>query len=437
MTPAPQTISALLAGLLGAASIPAQSLPEGYHGQTRSLPANAGNVLSFAPGLTIWFDGSDLVLQGLGQQRSLLRFWTPVFGSFTLRVGPGHVLFGESSTNGIWLVPVNGLPPAQPLANLNLNYDAVLYGPQLAIVSAKTSGFGGPDNDLFALDLQTGNTQLLAQLPGASGPLAIDGNGDLYYATSSLTFPTPHGQTDVLRFTRAVVDQALATQQVLGLAQAQVALAGLDSASDLAFDDDGDLFFVDWFNATIGEIDDADGPAPTHKTLIDYAAASFSGSALQFRRSTNQGEFEPFQPLGHTLLVHESSFGTLSQLRTVSPRSASLTSTVPSPVPAGPFALQVTRGPANGFGLVAIALPGGLGYTELSIGFEQPLFWHMGLLQPANTHFVVFDAGGMASLPLINPGFAPSQGILSQAAFLDAQGATIGATATRPLVLTQ
>lgn len=438
LTPMIATMNRLrvLSLFLLATLVPAQSLPEGYDAAVESLPANAGNVLALAPGQTVWFDGTDLVLRGLGQQRSLLTFQTPVFGSFTLRAGPGRILFGESSTGGIWLVPVNGAPPSQPLATLAFNYDAVLWNPQTAIVSAKTSGFGNPDNELFTLDLQSGATSMLARLPGASGPVAVGASGDLWYATSSLVFPTPAGQTDVLRFRRQVVNQAIASQQVLGLGQARTVLAGLDSASDLAFDDDGDLFFVDWFNSTIGEIDDAAGPSPVAKTLVDHSTATFSGAGLQFVSSGPGGAFEPFQPTARTLRVHETSFGTLSQVRSVVPRTAALGASVPSPVPAGPFALQVAGGPANGSGLIAIGLPAGPGLTPVAVpGFEQPLLWHQALIQPVNTHFLGFDATGSASLPLVNPGFGPLQGILAQAAFLDAASATIGATAPRTVVL--
>ena len=55
-----------------------------------------------------------------------------------------------------------------------------------------------------------------------------------------------------------------------------VVLGGLDSAADLAFDNDGDLLFVDWFQAVVGEIDDATGQHPARQDLVDYGAVGFS-----------------------------------------------------------------------------------------------------------------------------------------------------------------
>ncbi|MCA8950107.1 MAG: hypothetical protein KDE27_11440 [Planctomycetes bacterium] len=430
----------LLSAAFVTAGLRAQLLPEGYDSAVTSLPPSANNVLTWSPGLTIWFDGTDLVLDGLGQHVTLLRFAVPVFGSFTLRADPGHVLFGESSMGNLWLVPVNGNSPTQPLANLPFNFDAVMLSNGIAIVSAKTGGFGSAFNDLHVLDLQTGNTQQLAMLPGASGPVAVDRVGDLWYATASQSFPTPSGQTDLLRFPRALVDQAIANQQVLGSSHAHTVVGGLDSASDLEFDNDGDLLFVDWYNATVGEIDDARGPNPTPKVLVDHGGTALSAASLAFREPGNAPSgsvFEPFQPtLAGDLFVHETTFGTLSQLRTIRPHTATLTASAPQPLPAGPFTLQVADGPANGTGLIAIGLTGVGSVAAFPIaGFEQPAIWDVGLLQPANTWFVSFDATGRATLPLANPGFAPALAIAAQSAFLDAAGVTIGATAPAVVLL--
>ena len=65
------------------------------------------------------------------------------------------------------------------------------------------------------------------------------------------------------------------------------------------------------------------------------------------------------------------------------------------------------------------------------------LFWHAALLQPANTHFVSFDASGSAGFAFTNPGFTPSLSILTQAAFLGAQGMAIGDSAPLHLTLSQ
>ncbi|MCC7064800.1 MAG: hypothetical protein IT456_18450 [Planctomycetes bacterium] len=411
-------------------SLRAQLLPEGHHDAVAVLPTSASNVLALPADQLAWFDGSDLWLEVPSQPaRSLLHFAMPVFGSFTIAVDSSTLLFGESTTHGIWLVPLNATPPSQPIANVVFNYDAVLLTPGTALVSAKTGGFSTLDNEVIAVDLATGNTQMLAQLPGASGPIALASNGDLYYATSSLLFPTPPGSTTILRFRRAIVDQALAQNVVLGLPQAEVVFTGIDAAADLAIDDDGDLFFTDWWTNTIGELNDATGPTPWRTTFADYATTSVSASTVQFVAANTTAVLEPFQPEASMLCVHETAWGVTSQLRTVHAQSAIASCSVPNPVPTGPFTLQVAQGPANGFGLVAIAFAPSLGAMPLALpGFEAPLHWDTAMTNAFATWFVSFDAAGIAQLTLQNPGIAPVLSVLVQTAFVNAAGTQLGAT---------
>jgi hypothetical protein len=431
----PTTSMPCLLLLFAATTLRAQQLADGYQSQTIALPTAAGNVLTLPGGHVAWFDGTDLVLSSPNvPPRTLLHFGTPVFGSFTITAGPGALLFGEGSTHGLWLVPLNGLPPTAPLATVTLDYDAVLYAPGRAIVSAKTGGFATPDNELVAVDLQTGQTQVLARLPGASGPVALSAQGDLYYATASLLFPTPPGQTTVLRFRRAVVDQALATQQVLGLAQSELVLAGLDAAGDLAFDDDGDLLFTDWWTNTVGELNDAVGTTPWRTNLVDHTGATVSAVGVQFVGANGPSVFEPFQPAAGTLWVHESAFASVSQLRSVQAARPVASCSVGNPVPTGTFALQVSHGPRGGFGLVAIGWAPALGGAPLLVpGFEQPLFWDAALHAAFATWLVPFDAAGNAQLVEHNPGITPVQSFLTQTAFVDGNGIVLGSAA--PFVL--
>lgn len=422
-----------------AAPLAAQQLDEGYAAIVRPLPSTAGNVLALPGDAFAWFDGSDLWYQNPGQpQRSLLHFAVPVFGSFTIAIDSSTLLFGENSTHGVWQVPLHGVPTNTPLANVVFNYDAALLGPGRALVSAKTTGFGTPDNDLVVIDLGSGATQLLARLPGASGPVAIAGNGDVYYATSSLLFPTPPGQTAVLRLRRAVVDQALAAQQVLTVAQTELVFAGLDAAADLAFDDDGDLLFADWWNNTLGEVNDATGPAPWTDVLIDYSGATVGAAGVQFAAAAGSGVFEPFQPAGGTLWVHEQTFGTVSQLRQLAAARPTLTCAASNPVPTGSFALQLTQGPRLGAGLLAVGFGPAAGGPSLAVpGFEQPLPWDPTLGGAVATWLLAFDANGNAMVPLHNPGIAPVLQCLFQAACVDASGRVIGSTSPLALPLGQ
>ncbi|MBL8727278.1 MAG: hypothetical protein JNM25_02530 [Planctomycetes bacterium] len=425
----------LLLAALTWPALAAQRVPEGLDSRQTPLPAAAASPLALPAGDLVYFDGTDLWHATPGQPPlSLLHLPTVVFGSFTLDVGAGNLLFAENTTNRLWLVPLQGPPPAQPLANIVYNYDAARLGPQHVLVSAKTGGFGTPDNDLVVLDLQTGAVQQLASLPGASGPVAVADNGDVYYATASLAFPTPPGQTSVLRFRRPVVDAARQQGTVLGLADADLVFAGLDAAADICLDDDGDLLFTDWFQNTLGELNDVDGPAPWRSApLLSYGAAA-GAAAVQFLASGSAPVFEPFQPVGGTLVVFETDFVATSTLRFVTPRRAQLTPVGPAPIPSGNVTLQVVDGPANGLGLLAIALDATPGNGTFAVaGFEQPLHWRLvlantPLLQPAP-----FAADGTLSVTFWNPGFVVPVPATAQVALLSSSG-ILGSSSAQVLV---
>ncbi len=417
--------------------LPSQQLQEGLQTQTTMLPPGSGQLLATPTGL-VYFDGQDLQFAAPAQPaQSRLHFPGFRFGSFTIDAGNGHVLFGESSQHELWLVSLAGPLPTAPLTTVMWNYDAALLSPQRAVVSARLGGFAAPDNELIAVDLVTGQQQVFASIPGASGPVEVAANGDLYYATGSPSFPTPPGTARIVRFRAAVVANALQQQSVLTLAQAEAVAAGLDSVADLAFDDDGDLHFTDWFNTRIGEVDDADGPAArVGAGVANYSASFLSPASLQFVRTTGMGVFEPFQPQGGGLLVLETDYFSQSQMRTVRSSEAQLVATAPNPIQTGAFALIVVNGPSNGIGVVAIAGSTTPGIVPIAMpGFEQPLLWSPALLSPLLA-LLPLDAMGNGSLQIQNPGFAPILAATAQAAMVSATG-VLGATPPIALLLTQ
>ena len=421
-------------GLALVSSLLCQQLPEGLQSQTTALPPSSGQAVSTSAGL-VFFDGNDLQLAQPPQ--SLLHFPTFRFGSFTLDVGNGRVLFGESSSHELWLVPLTGPAPAAPLTTMAWNYDASLLSPQRAVVSARLGGFSAPDNQLFAVDLATGQQQVFASIPGASGPVEVAQNGDLYYATGSASFPTPPASAVVMRFRSPVIAAALQQQAVLTLAQAEIVVSGLDSAADLAFDDDGDLHFTDWFNARIGEVNDADGPSPQLGAgVASYGTAALSPASLQFLPGVGVGVFEPFQMPRGQLLVLETDYFSQSQLRTLRAQPAQLAVTVANPIPTGNFVVVALNGPSLGIGVLAIDGQTATGLVPLAVpGFEQPLLWSPALLSPVLA-LVAFDAAGNCSLQLQNPGFAPMLAGTVQVATVSVSG-VLGATPPASLLLTQ
>lgn len=433
--------ASLLATLLGwvGTQLPAQQLPPGYRQSMQGLGVGDGLAQRLSNGDSVRFDGSDLwLLQANQPPQSLLQFPTPVFGSFVVELDPQFLLFGENLAHTLWLVPRQG--PASPvqLGTLQLNYSAVRFAANQVLISARTGGWSSATNDLWWLDVTNAAPQHLASLPGASGALAIGPGGDVYYATASPLFPSPAGTVEILRLRRSVVDQALLTQQVLGRQDAELVWAGLDSASALAFDGDGDLFFVDWFANRVGELHDADRAAPWLTTFLDYGTSAVGPNSLQFVPSTGIGQFEPFQPDDGVLLIQETDWSTTNRLLAVAAQPPTATIVAPDPIPTGPFALQFGRGPAGGLGLVAFTFAAAPAPVAVAVpGFEASVPWDAAFGNGLHTAFVGFDNGGNAALTLQNPGSpvpVPMQALLVT---LDASLTAIGGAFPLPFRLGQ
>jgi hypothetical protein len=414
-------------------ALTAQTLPEGYKASVVPLPKDAGNVLVSAAGV-IYFTGKDLIRDDGKTRTSLLSFQTPVFGSFTKNVDDQHVLFGESSNGDIYLVPTAG-GPAKKLATLNLNYDAAIYPGGWAIVSAKTGGFSARNNDLVAVHLATGQTDPIAEIPGASGPVTVDRAGNLYYASASSAFPAPRGSVQVLRFDAEVVAHKGLGSGKLDATHARVLIGGLDAAGSMILDSDDDVILTDWMNNTVVEVNDANGGQPTATVLLNYAKATVSASGLQFLGGQgdilSRPQFEPFQPqAGGTLAIHETAFNTTSQLQVMSGRRPRTALSTTDPKPFSQFSIQVTGGPALGSGLMALTVPLAHG-MELTLGVhghEQGVLWSAPLLLPMVVVPVGFDQQGRAALPMFNPGFVSPLPILTQTYLTDRTNRVAGSS---------
>lgn len=416
-----------------------QQAAEGYLSGAQPLPAGTSLASVAAAGL-LTFDGVQLQCTPAGQPtQTLLTLPAFRFGSFLLPVGGSHVLLGCTGLTGgdaIWLVPLQGPPPTQPLAGLAFNYDAALLDAQRALVSARTGGFAAPDNELWVLDLATGATQQVASIPGASGPVALGAAGDVYYATGFAGFPTPAGTCTIYRLPRPALDAAIATNSVLGLAQTQVVRSGLDAAADLAFDDDGDLLFVDWFNNRVSEISDAEGSQPSLVPgVLAFGAAPLYPTSVQFVPGAQTGVFEPFQPANGSLRVLATDYANTVALCRVAGNAADLLPNVATPAPAGLLPFVVSDAAPNGLGLLAIAAGAGTATLPLVVpGFEAPLAWSPNLLpDPIFVPFLV-PANGFATVTLSSPGFATPLPALAQVVFVSTQG-SIGCTGPAALLL--
>jgi len=214
-------------------------------------------------------------------------------------------------------------------------------------------------------------------------------------------------------------------------------LGGLDAASDLAIDDDSDVFYVDWMQNNVREIHDVETAHPSlGAPLLDYSGSPLFPAGLQFVPGTGIGVFEPFQPRRGSLLVHATDFGSTSVLSSVGTAEASVALSGPSPLPIGPFSFDIAGGPANGMALLVFDLQSPAGPMPLFLaGYEQPLWWEPALLTSTAVEVLAqLDANGATSLATSNPGLVGLPPALMQVAFLSTVG-VLGATAPRAFLV--
>ena len=430
-------LSALAAPTALCSALHAQKVSDGYVSSVEALPNASGPAMRFGRA-SVYFTGTKLVFQDGATTRILLSFTSKVFGSFVIGVDANTLLFGENSTGGVWLVPTGTSGTPKKLNTVKFNYSATLYRANEAILSAKTGGFPAKNNDVIAIDLTTGSLDTIAVLPGASGPVATDGFGNLYYATASNTFPTPRGKVDVLRFSPVQVDAARGTGH-LGITDAALIYKGLDAGGAMALDDDHDVFLTDWMNGQIVEISDVLSATPKMSVLASYSSATVA-SSLQFvpgnRWNYVVQEFEPFQPTGGgSLIVFESAFGSTSQLRTIQARRPDLAVLTPNPVPkASAFQLTVQNGPSTGTGFFMVGIGASPREIPVRLPFEHPVFWSAALFTPVVISPVPLNSKGGAALSLYNPGFAQPLVVTTQV-YAVTQG-NDAAGSSQPLELT-
>ena len=177
----------------------------------------AGNLYAFV--------GARYLVKNPGfSSQTLYDFGDPwYYGSF-VRVFGETVYFGESATNRVLSVPCDGSEPGRPLFtipgggrgigsfprqgfDLTGNYDCAVDGAGRMFLSANPSAATfQPGNRLYCWTVGSEAGPVpLADVGGYSGPVAVDGEGNLYYGFAAPASP------QVVRFGRSRIDQALSS----------------------------------------------------------------------------------------------------------------------------------------------------------------------------------------------------------------------------------
>jgi hypothetical protein len=161
-------------------------------------------------------ESGEIRLYEAGMPVTLARFTPGMLGAF-LAVVPGahEILFadGEVDSSGgkIYSLPLTGGEPVL-VDQVSLAYDIAFDGKGRGFISALKV----PDDNRIVLldrDPASQNKDIVVGIPGGSGPLALDGAGNLYYGTADLTRP-PWSQWLVC-FRREQIEAALAGEPLV------------------------------------------------------------------------------------------------------------------------------------------------------------------------------------------------------------------------------
>lgn len=164
-------------------------------------------------------------------QYSPVEYTSSVYGSFVkVDSSTGRVYFGETTKGWIKSIGLDGSNPAN-LVRAPGNYDLEI---------AAGSGFLVAGSDIYQLNLTNGAVDAI--VTGASpwsGPVTVDGNGNLYYGTNG----TYSGDSEwILSWTAAQVSSAVGSTS-LSAADGQKLVSSLPGVSGFAWSGP-DLFFT-------------------------------------------------------------------------------------------------------------------------------------------------------------------------------------------------
>lgn len=354
----------------------ADVITEGY--QSSPQPKPMGVLRTLASGDVLAFDGATVARFDAGGFFLETVFTLPgsfFTGCFAVNPEETRALVGESLNGVLYDVDlVNGGGVA--LTVLDFNFDAVFDSANTALVSAATCGFCG-DNDLLRVDLDTGDATLLATVAGASGPVALAEDGDLFYGTTSAAFPAPEGETQVLRFAAA----DLTGSPVLAASDATLVAAGLDGAFGLAYDPSTGLLFLaeNHFGTGLNRLVEISTTTGSVRPLVVGTTFDFL-SDIEFLPGA--GAFLGYQPETSGRLNYSITDFLVDERRALTPaRPTFALSGAGTGGGSGHVALDIEGGPANG----------------LAVLFYAPL----GAVAPSETSYLV---GG---LPLFHTAMAP------------------------------
>jgi len=347
------------------------------------------------------FDGAAVVELSSADGSQVRTLFTPasfVFGAFlTLSPDGKKLYFGESSNGYVHEIDLATLSSTIVLDTV-YPYDLAFDPQGRPFLSYALGFFSG--SYVALCDFTNGTLDDVIVSPDASGPLAFDAAGNLYFATPDLSsYPPPPDGTEVLRFDPGDVTAGIGPATI-GVNQGEL-LGLVDGAAYLALDESGDVLVSDPNSGVLVELD----PLTLDERVVAQAGPYVSFLYLRESRGA-RGAFEPWQPAdAGELLAIRSDFFSLNGLTRVRPQRPTLTTNPASSIPPGRYEVAVTGAVPSGLGLLLVT--GGIASSERELKnrtWPAPLFIGLDFTGGVSVSLFSTDPAGEWRELLNNPG---------------------------------
>ena len=280
-------------------------------------------------------------------------------GIVTPSLDETYAIVGETSNGDLFKVDLT-LGGATFVATVPFNFDAVWEDADTLLLSAGAPSFN--DNNIVRLDVNTGVQTQLAALTGASGPIGIDGLGNVYTVILK-DFTVPDDQANVVLFPAS----ALTGAPVLTDFDASPVGLGFEGASSMHVTANGRVYITENQFGLQGRIWAVNGSPATSDLL--YEGASEWVTFDRFDAGSGPGVFSAYQPEVDSgrFLCERTDFGTFDERFDLTPKRPEMTA-VTSTVGTGiGFTLDVTAGRPNSPVILAYGATPAPGTPEIGV----------------------------------------------------------------------
>jgi hypothetical protein len=278
------------------------------------------------------------------------------------------------------------------------------------------------DNNVMRVDPTSGAMTSVAFVTGASGPLAFDALGHLYYGLQG-------SPASILVFTSAQLASGIEQTEL----DAIVLATGFAGPSSLAVDHvTGAVYLAENdFGTGANRIVRVQGSAALSSEIVVGTTAFNNLSGLELVPSECGGIFAPWQPeCGGVLRYTGTDFFSTNDRIAVVPARPQATLTGPGAGPGpGAVTLELSQAPAVGFVQAFFGPTSSFSTPEVAYALAgaPPLFTGLSLSSiDVLGGVIALDAAGELDLPAYDPGL---DGVLTvQALCFDAAGMLVGTT---------